>query len=114
MRFRTAALLVVTLGLGALVWVCAPQAQPAADCVVVDNFAKDKVRELPFDWKVRKDAGKEVYAVQEEGGLRFLRAHSKGLGIQAAKQYEWDLNAYPVLAWSWRPREFPRGADEKD
>src|SRR6185503_16264617 len=24
------------------------------------------------------------------------------------------LNRYPVLAWSWRPMEFPEGADEKD
>ena len=114
MHFRTTAGLLVALALGALVRVGGPQAQPAADCVVVDSFARAKVGELPSDWTVRKDAGKEVYAVQEEGGLRFLRAHAKGLGIQAAKQHEWDLNAYPVLAWSWRPREFPRGADEKD
>src|SRR5207253_10793875 len=68
--------------------------------------------EFPPDWKPRKDAGKSVYRVVEEKGLRFLRAASTGLGIQAAKQLEWDLGAYPMLAWSWRPREFPRGADE--
>jgi Protein of unknown function (DUF3047) len=40
---------------------------------------------------------------------------SRGLGIQAAREVpEWDLNAYPMLAWSWRPREFPKGADERD
>jgi hypothetical protein len=36
------------------------------------------------------------------------------LGIQAAKEYEWDLEAYPVLVWSWRPREFPKGSDERE
>ena len=89
-------------------------AQAPDDCKIVEDFAKAQVGEFPADWKARKDAGKAVYSVQEDGGLRFLRAHSKGLGIQAAKQYDWDLNAYPVLAWSWRPQEFPRGADEKD
>lgn len=84
------------------------------DCVVIEDSAKAKVGEFPPDWKVRKDEGKKVYSVQEEGGLRFLRAVSRGVGIQAAKPYEWDLNRYPVLAWSWRPQEFPRGADEKD
>ena len=83
------------------------------DCVVIEDFARAKVGEFPSGWEVRKDAGKQVYNVQEEGGRRFLHAHSKGLGIQAAKQYEWDLNAHPVLAWTWRPQEFPRGADEQ-
>lgn len=89
-------------------------AQEGGDCKIVDNFANAKVGTLPDDWKVRKDAGKEVYAVQEESGRRFLHAHAQGQGIQVAKPYEWDLDAYPVLAWSWRPIEFPRGADEKD
>jgi len=87
---------------------------PAGDCRVIDDFSKAAVGEFPSDWKVRKDAGKEVYLVKEDGGKRFLHAHAKNLGIQAAKEYEWDLKAYPVLAWSWRPVEFPRGADEKD
>ncbi len=91
-----------------------PRAQAQAECVVVEDFAKARVGEFPADWRVRRDAGKEVYSIQEEGGLRFLRAMAKGQGIQAAKQHEWDLSAYPVLAWSWRAREFPRGADEKD
>ena len=86
----------------------------AEDCIVIDDFAKAKVGEFPPDWKVRKDTGKAVYAVQEEAGLRFLHAHAKGHGIQAARQLEWDLNRYPVLAWSWRPVEFPKGAHEKE
>jgi hypothetical protein len=40
---------------------------------------------------------------------------SRGLGIQAARETKgWDLAARPVLAWSWRPRQFPKGADERD
>jgi hypothetical protein len=91
----------------------APAAQ-TAECVTIANFSNNKVGEFPADWKARKDEGKEVYAVREEGGRRFLAALSRGLGIQAAKEREWDLSAYPVLAWSWRPREFPRGADERN
>jgi len=87
---------------------------PTGDCRVIDDFSKAAVGEFPSDWKVRKDAGKEAYAVKEEDGKRFLHANAKNLGIQAAREYEWDLKAYPVLAWSWRPLEFPRGADEKD
>jgi DUF3047 family protein len=86
----------------------------AEDCIVIDDFAKAKVGEFPADWKVRNDAGKQIYAVQEDGGLRFLHAHAKDQGIQAARQYEWDLSRYPVFAWSWRPIEYPKGADEKD
>ena len=55
-----------------------------------------------------------MYSVRDEGGKRFLAAESRGLGIQAAKEQEWDLNRYPVLVWAWRAREFPRGADERE
>jgi hypothetical protein len=85
-----------------------------ADCLVVDDFARAKIGEFPPDWHVREEAGKAAYSVQEEGGLRFLRADAKGLGIQAGRKFEWDLQAYPVLAWSWRPRQFPEGADERN
>jgi len=98
-------LLLVSLGV--------PFAQ-TVDCVILENFATGKVGEFPADWKVRKDDGKDVYSVQEETGVRFLRAVSRGLGIQAAKEREWDLKTYSVLAWSWRPRQFPRGADERE
>lgn len=87
-------------------------AQPH-DCVVIEDFAKAKVGEFPADWNVREEPGKAVYSVREESGLRFLAADSQGLGIQAARKFEWDLAAYPVLAWAWRPRQFPDGADER-
>ena len=91
-----------------------PRAIAQPDCITLDDFAKSKVGQFPSDWKPRKDAGKDVYRVMEEGGLRFLRATSRELGVQAARQFEWDLDAYPVLAWSWRPLEFPKGSDERE
>jgi hypothetical protein len=89
-------------------------AQSGSDCIVIEDFTRAKVGEFPPDWRVRKDAAREAYRVLEEGGWRFLHAHAKELGVQAAKQFEWDLRAYPILTWSWRPREFPRGADEQN
>ena len=108
-RILTSAIGVVFLVAGAV----APAA-PADECIVIADFAKDKLGEFPADWRARKDEGKGVYTVREEGGKRFLAATSRGLGIQAAKEREWDLNEYPVLAWAWRPREFPQGADERE
>ena len=102
---------------GGHAWLHAGGKEPAGaggDCIVVDDFSKGKVGEQPADWKLRKDAGKGVYTVQEENGRRFLHAASRGVGIQLARQHEWDLKAYPVLAWSWRPVEFPKGADERE
>jgi len=92
------------------------QAQPgAADCIVIDDFARSRTGEFPNGWEVRKEEGRRVFSVQEEGGsgLRFLRAVADGLGIQAARAHEWNLDQYPVLAWSWRPQQFPAGADEQ-
>lgn len=89
------------------------QSAAQSDCRTIENFSTAKIGEFPPGWKLRKDTGAGIYSVREENGLRFLRAISRGLGIQAAKQYEWDLKTHPVLAWSWRPVEFPKGADER-
>jgi len=110
-RVPAAILLTITLGMGGL--AVGSRAAGAEDCVVIEDFAKARIGELPAAWKVRKDEGKTVYSVQDEGGLRFLRAVSRGLGVQAAKQHEWDPAEYPILAWSWRPIEFPAGSDER-
>jgi hypothetical protein len=85
------------------------------DCITLENFKSSTIGQFPAGWKPRKDAGREVYKVAEEGGIRFLRAVSKDLGIQAARQTpDWNLSARPVLAWSWRPRQFPKGSDERE
>jgi len=109
---RLLVVLVLTLAAG-LAFVQA--ARPADDgCIVLDDFSKSKVGAFPAGWAVRKEDGRGVYTVQEEGGKRFLRAVSKGLGIQAARETpNWNLETHPVLAWSWRPRRFPEGADER-
>ncbi len=85
----------------------------AEACLTIESFSNGKIGEFPPGWKPRKETGRPVYSIREENGLRFLHAASRGLGIQAAKEHEWDLAAYPILAWSWRPIEFPAGSDER-
>jgi len=91
-----------------------PVSVRAQECIALEDFSAGKVGELPPGWKLRADEGRGVYTIQEEGGRRYLHAVSQGLGIQAAKEITWDLARYPVLTWSWRPVEFPTGADERN
>ena len=94
--------------------VAGPARAEAADCITLEDFSRAAVGEFPAGWKVRDHEGRGVYTVAEEGGRRFLRALSRGVGIQAGRESEaWSLGSHPVLAWSWRPRQFPRGADER-
>ena len=90
-----------------------PRGVLAADCIALDDFARAKVGDFPASWKLRKESGRKVYAVREEGDRRFLAAVSEGIGIQAAREQPWDIVAYPVLAWAWRLKEQPRGSDER-
>jgi Protein of unknown function (DUF3047) len=110
---RPARVLAAALAVGALTTPLSARAQ-GPDCLVIETFADSQIGQFPAGWKARKESGKVAYTVQEESGLRFLRGISSGLGIQAGREYEWDLTKYPVLAWSWRPRLFPQGADERD
>ena len=67
----------------------------AAECVALDDFAQGQVGEFPPDWKPRKDSGRPVYSIREEGGRRFLRAIARRIGIQAGREVAWNLEAYP-------------------
>ena len=99
-------LLVSSLGAG-------PGAAPAAECVALDNFSQGRLGEFPPAWKPRKESGRSVYSLREEGGRRFLRGVAGRIGIQAGREVVWNLEAYPILAWSWRPIEFPANSDER-
>ncbi len=101
------------LALAILAVLTLPTGTPAADCIVLEDFSRAAVGQFPADWKPRKDSGRPVYAVRDEGGRRFLAAMSEGIGVQAAREQPWDIAAYPVLAWAWRLKEHPRGADER-
>jgi len=85
----------------------------ADDCIPLESFKTSTVGQFPAGWKVRKDVAQKDYTVKEEDGVRFLHARSDGLGVQAAKQAEWNLDDYPILSWRWRPVEFPKGGDER-
>jgi len=109
-RTRTTSL-ASALGIAALLLGVAPAT--ADDCITIADFARDPVGAFPPNWKVRKDEGKTVYSVQDDGGRRVLRASANETGIQAAVESPWDLATYPILTWSWRPLTFPRGGDER-
>ncbi|HEX7784845.1 MAG TPA: DUF3047 domain-containing protein [Methylomirabilota bacterium] len=100
------------------VWLCTVALLPArlataAECAIIDDFSGGKVGEFPLDWKPRKEEGRPVYSLREADGRRFLHAASRGIGIQAGREVKWDLDAYPMLAWSWRAVEFPKRSDER-
>jgi hypothetical protein len=108
------AVVLALLAAAALAFAQAGEPAAPTDCIVIDDFSKATVGEFPSGWKVRKDEGKSVYRVAEDGGRHLLRAVSRGLGLQAGRETEsWDLATHPMLAWSWRPREFPSGSDER-
>jgi hypothetical protein len=59
-----------------------------------------------------------VYVVAKEGNTVFVRARatgprSAGNGIEADRPVKWNIEEYPVLRWQWRPRLFPREANEQ-
>lgn len=101
---------------GLLLGAAGGAARPAltADCKVVSAFENARPGEFPADWKPKEDRAREVYRVLEDGGVRFVRATAKGVGVQMGKEFDWDLKTHPVLSWKWRPLGFPTGADERD
>lgn len=107
--------LLIVLAVLLLTSLAAPPSPAASEpsCVVIDDFHESKIGAFPAGWKPRKEAGRRVYSVQQEGGMRFLHALARNVGIQAGREFPWDLATEPILAWSWRVRQFPDAADER-
>jgi Protein of unknown function (DUF3047) len=89
----------------------------AEQCITLENFASSTPNGFPNGWKPREQAGKNVYTVVKEGDMLFVRAKATGAkttgnGSEADRPVKWNIEDYPILHWKWRPRVFPRGADE--
>jgi hypothetical protein len=97
-----------------LLLVLGPRAGLAAECRPIAEFGRYTVGEFPDDWKPKEERAREIYKVLEQGGVRFIRATARSTGLQVGKEFDWDLEAFPALAWKWRPQLFPHGADERD
>jgi hypothetical protein len=98
---------------GLLLLLASASAALASPCLVLEDFSRSAPGFFPAGWQSRAEEGEPVYTVREEQGRRFLRAMSRGIGIQAGRALEWNVEAYPVLAWSWRPAQFAAGSDER-
>ncbi|HYB71160.1 MAG TPA: DUF3047 domain-containing protein, partial [Candidatus Bathyarchaeia archaeon] len=105
----------ITLRLAlSLVVLAVPGTALATDCVALEDFSAGRIGEFPPDWKPRQESGRLVYTLAQESGARYLHAASRGLGVQAGRELAWNLDVYPILAWSWRPVEFPANSDERN
>jgi Protein of unknown function (DUF3047) len=89
----------------------------AEECIILEDFSSSKLNSFPSGWTPREEAGRKVYLITREGDMHFVRARatgsrSAGNGIEADRPVKWNIEEYPILRWQWRPREFPRGANE--
>lgn len=105
-----------SLGIGAIVAALAAPVR-AEECIVLEDFSASTPNSFPAGWKPREEAGKNAYMVGKEGDKLFVRARvtgprSAGNGIEADRPVKWNIQEYPILRWQWRPRVFPRGANE--
>jgi hypothetical protein len=64
-------------------------------------------------WESADDSFHQLYTIGMEGDNYFLQARAKGNGSIIAKEMNYDLKKFPVLAWRWRAHKLPRGGDER-
>jgi hypothetical protein len=108
---------VVVVLAGAIVMSFAGLSQ-AQECTALDDFSSSTPNSFPAGWKPREEAGKNVYVIAKDGDMFFVRARatgpkSSGNGSEADRPVKWNIEDYPILRWKWRPRAFPRGANEQ-
>ena len=65
------------------------------------------------DWKERSFEGSTDYALVEEDGIRALRGHARGTASILYRERTVDLDATPVLEWSWKIDRVYPAIDER-
>jgi len=101
----------------------------AQKAIVVEDFERYEVDDLPFLWKIPDRSSRSlrplpsdharpedfVSIVSDETG-KVLRAYTRGESVQIAlpqgRGLDWDLNFFPRLRWRWRADILPKGAME--
>jgi hypothetical protein len=107
---------ILSIAIGAIVAALAVPVR-AEQCIILENFSSSTLNSFPTGWTPREEAGRTVYVVVKDGDMLFVRARATGTrpagnGIEADRPIKWNIEEYPILRWQWRPRVFPRGANE--
>jgi hypothetical protein len=105
-----------SIAIGALLVALAGPSR-ADQCLILEDFSSSTVNSFPKEWNHREESGKTVYSIAKEGEMFFVRAkaagpRSAGNGVEADRSVQWNIEQYPILRWQWRPRVFPKGANE--
>ena len=90
----------------------------AADLVVVEDWKRYALhaKGVPDGWEAPTfTTGRMDFTVVENDGHRVLHMRSQGDSSQIAKDIKGKVNLKetPILEWSWRVVELPKGADSR-
>ncbi len=109
----------------------AAHAQAPGKPIVVEDFQHYRGGDSPYTWKRAHRKSRSLvpiprelvrdtdyFEIVDEGGNRVARAYTSNESTQMVKPngegYQWDLRAYPRLAWDWKAAQLPTGAREDD
>ena len=105
-------------------WACMALAAQAQKPVVIEDFERYEVGEVPQDWSTNKGRSlipaspetmtpEHEYRIVRERGNQFVRATMRDYAYRLIRingdTFDWNLHAYPVLRWRWRIHEVPVG-----
>lgn len=97
--------------------LAAPLVTHAQPVIAIDGFSGSAIGQYPRGWRTWPTQGakaREVYKVAAEGENQYLAAHDdNNHSVQIFREFGWDTRTHPVVAWRWRARTLPKGADER-
>lgn len=99
-----------------VIGLASPLGTHAQPVIAIDGFSGSSIGQYPKGWRTWPTQGakaREVYKVAAEGENQYLAAHDDhNHSVQIFREFGWDTTTHPVVAWRWRARTLPRGANE--
>lgn len=86
-----------------------------ADTLRVGMFSQENpdVRPLPHSWEPMEFRGlrPSSYKLEKLDGMTVVRAESQAASSGLYREVDIDLNAYPILEWSWKVDKYLENSD---
>lgn len=91
-------------------------AEEANGELAVGKFSSENKQQIFSRWQpyeFEKIKAHSQYQLVQEGGVRVIKATSRGSASGLIQRLDVDLQQYPILSWRWKVTERPRGKDDR-
>ncbi|MFH2011935.1 MAG: DUF3047 domain-containing protein [Pseudomonadota bacterium] len=104
--------LAITITVILMFFISATAIADESNILIIDNFSGQKDENgVPLGWELEKKAGSVDFKIEQEKDNFYLHFVSRKSSFGVKKKVEFRIEDFPILNWTWKVSELPKGGD---